>query len=273
MNVTDTVTYFSHPETAIHSCAFYGHTEIAKFLIDKGLNDSAVDWFDRGALHSLVLGINPKDEMMTLLVEAGADVNAPWGWNTPLQMAATTTRHDRMVQQLLDLGANQNAADWKGLRPVHKAATRPNAARDRCLLEAGKNAEIADHDGRTPLHEAARCGMTENVKVLLEMGANPSSVDSAGSTPLQYALDDFGDEASMHRILHLGASMLDQSRETYTDCILPCQLEQTNPMAVEMLLAAGADIAKLDRYGNGPLGWAVARARGADYPRARLPGR
>ena len=148
------------------------------------------------------------------------------------------------------------------------AANTTDTATVRCLLGAGKNVEIADHDGLTPLHGAAGYVRAENVKVLLEMGANPSSVDSAGSTPLLPALKYRGNDASMHRILHLGASMVDQSRETNLGCVLPCQLEQPNPMVIELLLAAGADIAKHDNFGNSPLGWAVARARSTAYPPA-----
>ena len=60
-------------ETAIHSCAYFGRVEIAEFLIDKGINVSAVDFFGRTALHSAMMGMHPREAMMTLLVEAGAD--------------------------------------------------------------------------------------------------------------------------------------------------------------------------------------------------------
>ena len=115
VNMTDTVTDL--PETALHSCAYFGHVEIAEFLIDKGeTNVSAVDRLGDTPLHSVVTGMYPKEEMMTLLIEASADVNANWGSLTALHKAARTG-DVRMVQSLLNLGADMHAADRDGLRP------------------------------------------------------------------------------------------------------------------------------------------------------------
>ena len=264
VNMTDTVTRL--PTTAIHSCAHFGHVEIAEFLIDKGINVSAVDRVGRGALHSLVKGRRPKEAMMTLLVEAGADMNQPWYLGTPLHVAARR-RNVRMVQRLLDLGADPHAGDWDGSSPAHKAS---DAATVRCLLEAGQNVEIVDNFGRTPLHRAAQLGRTEIVKVLLEMGADTSSSDRTGNTPLLLALFTYGNEASIHRILHLRASMVNNRfREMYADCVPSCQLKEPNHMAIELLLAAGADIAQLNYIRYSPLRWAMARAHITSFPRAQ----
>ena len=267
VNMTDRIMGF--PETAIHSCAYYGHVEIAEFLINKGIDVSFVDSVGNRAMHSVLAGVNPKEAMMTLLVEAGADMTATWNSHTPLHEAAATG-NIRMVQCLLELGADTNAADPGGLRPVHVAAGYSNGATVRCLLEAGQDIEIADNLGRTPLHAAVEGQRIENVKVLLEMGADASSVDRRGWTPLLYAVYLNGNEASIHRILHLGASMADQPREIQMyeaetdtpDCVPSCQLEEPNDMIVEMLLAAGADITMLDDESRrSPLRWAAARAQ------------
>ena len=102
LNMTDVVTRL--PGTAIHSCAYFGHVEMAVFLIDKGIDVSAVDYFGRGVIHSVVMGARPLEAMATLLVEAGADVNGPREWETPLQGAEW--RGDiRMMARLIDLGA------------------------------------------------------------------------------------------------------------------------------------------------------------------------
>ena len=263
VNTTDMTT--ARPATAIHSCAHFGHVEIAEFLIAKGVNVSAVDRLGRGALHSVVMGMYPKEAMLKLLVEAGAEMKASRNSVTELHEAAATG-NVRLVQWLLDLGADPNAADRFGTRPVHTAAAYSNGATVRCLLEAGQNVQIADHHGRTPLHVAAQCGTIEGVKVLLEMGANVSSTDINGLTPLEYALYTYGNKASVHRILHLGASMADQLRETRTcttetntpDGVPSYQPEERNHMTIEILLAAGTDIAKVNIFGGSPLRWAAA---------------
>ena len=162
-----------------------------------------------------------------------------------------------MVQCLLDLGADPNAANRDGLRPVYMATAYTNGATARCLLEAGQYVEIADHKGRTPLHVAAQYGIIEIVTVLLEMGADILSIDLEESTPLQYASYTHRNQATAYRILHLGASMVDRFRGMQVDRVPSCQLQEPNHVIIEMLLAAWADIAKPDYKGDSPLRWAT----------------
>ena len=256
VNMTNHIACFR--ETAIHTCAYYGHVEIAEFLIRKGVDVSAADWVGGGVMHSLVNGMPEEEAMATLLVEAGAHVDGRRKPVTPLQTAAVFGNL-RMVQRLLDLGANPNACNGQGSRPVHLAiGGKGSSAVVRCLLEAGQNVDVADHYGRTPLHMAALMGKTACVEVLLEMGADVSSVDEAGSTPLLFALYSHGNEASVHRILHLGASMID--RQPHESYVPTCLVDQPNHWTIETLLAAGSDRAKRNRYGVSPLTWAAVRA-------------
>ena len=206
------------------------------------------------------MGMHPKEAMMTLLVEAGADTKAIR--NSNILHRAAVTGNVRMVQCLLDLGADPNVADRVGTRPVHMAAAaHSNGATVRCLLEAGQIIEIADNYGRTPLHVVAQCGRIESVIVLLEMG-DVSSADNDGLSPLLYVLYNHGNEASVHCILHLGGlSMADQLCETQTcaaktdtpDFIPSCQLAEPTHTTIEMQLAAGADIAQVNIFGDSPL--------------------
>ena len=110
--------------------------EIAEFRIDKGINVSVVDWGGETALHMVVAGKQPKEEMMTLLVEAGADVEPTSGRFTPLHEAARYM-NVRMVQCLLDLGTDPKAAEgMHGLTPVDIVHLYSNRATVQCLLEA-----------------------------------------------------------------------------------------------------------------------------------------
>lgn len=60
------------------------------------------------------------------------------------------------------------------------------------LVENGANVNLAKSDGPTPLHIAADGGFTEQdqlniVETLLKHGANPELVDKNGKTPLDLA--------------------------------------------------------------------------------------
>ena len=254
--------------TAIHSCAHYGRVKIAEFLIGKGLNVSAVMEGGRGALHSLAWAARPEEAMATLLVEAGADVEARWNMHTPLHVAARAN-NVRIVQRLLDLGADLDAATEDGSRPLHIAAAESNAATIRCLLKAGQSLEVTDYGRQTPLHKAVCCRAIKSVEVLLEMGADISSVDQEGTTALMFALYALGTDASVHRIIHLGASMEDQSHGTYPDCVPSCLVEQGNHKIIEMLLAAGSDITRANIFGDSPLAWAAKLFSTTSAPRPR----
>ena len=70
LNVTDTVTGL--PETALQSALHIGRTEIMKFLIDKGVNVSAVDEGDSSVLW-VAVGVFDA-ATVRYLVEAGHDM-------------------------------------------------------------------------------------------------------------------------------------------------------------------------------------------------------
>ena len=104
------------PLTVIHSCAHFGHVEIAEFPIDKAINVSDVDFFGDSALHRVVGAKNPREAMMTLLVEAGVDVGATASCLTALHLAARTGDF-RMLQYLLELAPTR-------MHPIGKASDR-----------------------------------------------------------------------------------------------------------------------------------------------------
>jgi hypothetical protein len=86
---------------------------------------------------------------------------------------AVQQRDRERVQQLLDLGAEVNAADIDGETPLHCAVRMGLKETVRQLLERGADPNAKALYGNTPLHLAARSGAREIVHVLLAAGANP----------------------------------------------------------------------------------------------------
>ena len=70
------------------------------------------------------------------------------------------------------------------------------------LLEAGADVDAADRRGVTPLHYAAALGRRDAVHQLLARGANTMATDEAGATPLERAVAAGHD--GIARILSLG---------------------------------------------------------------------
>lgn len=124
--------------------------------------------------------------MVQALLEAGADVHhTDVNRSTPLHHA----RRGDVVRLLVTAGANVNAADSWGQRPLHCAAKLPFDERNQqimvALIEAGADVDARDKDGATPLLHA--CGFAVPptvVRLLLEAGADPAVANEDGTTPL-----------------------------------------------------------------------------------------
>jgi uncharacterized protein len=104
------------------------------------------------------------------------------------------------VAVLLDHGADPDGdpANRLGVRPVHAAAARADAASMRRLLEAGADPDARQRGGITALHAAAHGDDADTARALLEHGADPAPRADDGRTPA-----DLAAEAGAERVLAL----------------------------------------------------------------------
>ena len=141
------------------------------------------------ALH-LTAAANRLD-MTTVLIEAGANVNARSASNrlTPLHLAASEGARD-VALALIAAGAEIDA-DAADLRtPLHVAARR-NALGARgigqLLVEKGANVNARTSDGTAPLHMAMWQNRDRLARTLLEAGADANAINAQGYTALHFA--------------------------------------------------------------------------------------
>jgi len=162
--------------------------------------------------------------VVNFLLDHGANINLKSGGQGVPLHGATENRNKAMVELLLSRGADVNATGGFGETALHIAAEKGFLAVAEVLLahHADLNARDSQSSGeRTPLHLAAERGNVEMLKWLIARGADINAKSTDGSTPL-------GDAAS--------AGQLD---------------------SIKALLAAKADPDTADNYGHAPMSHAA----------------
>jgi ankyrin repeat protein len=124
------------------------------------------------------------------LIEEGADVNAAQAdGTTPLHWAAYQLDAD-LVERLLKHGARANTANRYGASPLAEGVKAANSAIVALLLEAGADADSADQDGETALMLAARTGSTQVAERLIAAGADVNAREAwRDQTALMWAAE------------------------------------------------------------------------------------
>ncbi|KFY10522.1 hypothetical protein V492_04989 [Pseudogymnoascus sp. VKM F-4246] len=171
----------------------HSNTGIASLLLSKG---AKVDLYPESARpQSTALGYalarwHRNEEMIQLLVAAGADVNrASQLQGMPLPRGATSIRS---VQTLLSAGAKVNGTTPGGITALQRSVTTNNIDIVQILLNAGADANAPaprGKFGKTALQAAASQGKVPIVRLLLQHGADPNTPasESHGVTALQAA--------------------------------------------------------------------------------------
>lgn len=138
------------------------------------------------ALHDAIL--RGQAELVAVLIEQGADVNAPGPQGTTPMEDACLKGFAEIVEMLLAKGVGANQRDRSGSTPLHQAAL--GGSRSVVDLLLGHGAEINARDeelGATPLYHAASWGRVEALETLLLHGADPALKSKRGLTALQAA--------------------------------------------------------------------------------------
>jgi len=98
------------------------------------------------------------------------------------------------VRKLVEQGADIHGLDTRpdvaganGRRPLNWAALKNDTKMIELLLELGADINRPNLSGFTPLHHAAEAGSVESIKLLLAKGADPKIKNKRGMTPAQVA--------------------------------------------------------------------------------------
>ena len=132
------------------------------------------------------------------------------------------------ARERIRAGADVNAAQSNGARPIHWAVYQVDHGLVEALIANKADVNVANLFGSTPIAEAAKLGDATMVKILLDAGAKPEGANKDGETALMMAI----------KLGHLAV--------------------------VEMLIKAGANVNAVEQFHHQtPLMWAVSAPRNA----------
>ncbi|XP_059174817.1 putative ankyrin repeat protein RF_0381 [Physella acuta] len=166
-----------------------GYKEMIRLLVQEGANVNASHYYKS----PLMSTTDPN--VMELLIELGADVNVIVEKYGNSYSALTFTLDDcergtkdnllERVNVFLQNGANVNVEDKLGNTPLMDASQKSDMEKVlRALLQAGANVNQQNKSGESALHFAAGLESIANAKVLLEFEADINLKNNSGQTPL-----------------------------------------------------------------------------------------
>ncbi len=202
-----------------------GYSEIVKVLIDAGADLEKVENEYRGDKLLHIAVIYGRVEAIRLLIDKKADVNTTNNADdTPLHIAARS-QYNYSTQQLLDYrlqpppfkkrkeiiialidaGADLEAVNKDGDKPLHIAAALGGVKTVRLLIDKGADVNTRNPiNGNTPLHVAAGSPYSNasTIRALIRAGADLDAVNKNGNKPLDLA----SSQGQIRRVMALQAS-------------------------------------------------------------------
>lgn len=166
----------------------YANETAARILLEYGVSQEDADY----ALSFAAAGGSA--EIVQLMLEEGANPsNQDAVYGSPLLIAAQRGYMD-IVDLLLSYDANPKQVYWGEKDNILIETAFGSTRILQRLIDSGAEVNFQNTEGRTPLHYAVINNRPENVMLLLEKGANPSIEDAQGCSPLDIAIQEGFDE-------------------------------------------------------------------------------
>ncbi len=168
-----------------HNAAYRGDSTSVQNLLNEGVPvDRRTEFADYTAL--VLTGYTPYTNVVAILLEHGADVNAQDQMNMSALHCAAYKGQIETARLLIQNGANLSLTNSYGFTQLREAVGKGPPELISLLLDSGASVNVRDQRGWQPLHAALRSNALSAdvrhaiVKALLDHGADPNSLNSGG---------------------------------------------------------------------------------------------
>jgi ankyrin repeat protein len=255
ININDTTTASSVISSGVvnldgeslpfHFAVEKGRVEIMTMLLDAGANIDVANDNDCTACHLAI--VHNQFNALKLLVERGANVGVIVRCTSLLAVVVLYKRSEPFVILLLDAGAPLGGLESKELFKLVTSV----AVFKRLMARKIDLTRVRNEYGHTLCHHVARNVTCEkDLRFLVNLcGKNAvRAMDNVGTTPLHWASSN-SNESALRVLVELGAELEEQDVDEWT-ALFRATREQAHGSHVELLLALGADVNAIDRWGQ-----------------------
>jgi len=235
--------------TTLHLAAAEGNLKSAECLINEGANVHALDRYGKNPLHYAVT--NNHATIADLLSRNGSELN----YTSPadyLCAAAGSGNMDR-IRVLVKHGVDVNSSDYDGRSALHLASAEGNLRVVELLLSMEADVNKHDRWGHTPLDGAVEKGHDLVAAALFARGGelNMSTAKGAFMTAARK-----GDLAKLKLFVENGIDVDVVDYDSHAALHVAAIADQ--PVAVDFLLSAKANVNCRSRWGTTPLDEAIS---------------
>ena len=236
-----------------------GNVNNVACLIRHGADIDLQDEYGKTALHYAVENYHGSCEVLSCLLENGADVNKGANNNCTPLMIASKKGNVNNVACLIRHGADIDLQDEYGKTALHYAVENYHGSCEvlSCLLENGADVNKGANNNCTPLMIASKMSNVNNVALLIRHGADIDLQNKNGRTALHYAVENYcGSCEVLSCLLENGADVNKGTDDiNCTPLMIASRKGQVNVVA--LLIRHGANIECQDKCGNTALHHAV----------------